>query len=246
MTTSDPPGDSPPATITVPVDLNGPAGSGNGGVAAGLLGRMIDGPARVRLFSPPPLGIPMEVLATTNGLEARVDGEAVLSAVPARVDVEVPAVTREQAESATAPFVGHLAVNCFVCGPENTRGLRLLPGPVDGGPVHATTWTPAEWMVGPDGAVPPEIVWGVLDCPGAIMFARHYPDEEFFAALGTMAVDIIEPIRAGETYSVLAWPLGRDGRKLYAGTALTGAAGNVHALSDQVCIAMPFEWGGTA
>ncbi len=90
----------------------------------------------------------------------------------------------------------------------------------------------------------PELVWGVLDCPGAIMLMRHYEDESFFAALGTMTARIDRDIVVGGEYTVVAWPRGRDGRKLYAGTAILERDGELCALSDQVCIAMPYEWGG--
>ena len=235
-----------PSMITVPVGYNGPAGSANGGVAAGLLAAFIPGPARVRLFRPSPLGEPMEVREVASGFEAVVGGEVALAASSARVEVNPPPLTIEEAREATAPFVGHAAVTCVVCGPEHVEGLRLLPGPVGPGPVHATTWTPPSWTGDRYGIVRPEIVWGVLDCPGAIMLVRHYPGENMFPALGTITVEVAEPVRVGDTYSIIAWPRGRDGRKLYAGTAIVGAGGTVFAQSDQVCIAMPFEWGSTA
>ncbi len=231
-------------SISVPVDLNGPPGSANGGVAAGLLAGRFGGAVTVRLFSPPPVATPMEVVSNSAGREARLGGKLIMAAWPGVLDLEPPQVTRRQAEAETAPFVGHPAVTCFVCGPENVRGLHLLPGPVDGGPVHATTWTPAPATAGEDGVVLSEVVWGALDCPGAIMFARLYPEEHLVAALGTITAEITEPLVVGETYSVLAWPRGREGRKLYAGTAIADEAGSVHAIADQVCVAMPVEWGG--
>ena len=235
-----------PATITVPANLNGPAGSANGGVAAGLLADLFEGPVRVRLYRPPPLGRPMQVREAAGGLEVIYDGEVALSASPARVDVYPPAVTIDEAAEATAPFVGHAAVTCVVCGPDHVDGLQLFPGPVGAGPVHATTWSPPVWTGDGHGIVRTEIVWGALDCPGAIMLVRHYPGENMFPALGTITAEISEPVRVGDTYAVIAWPRGRDGRKLYAGTAIVRAGGVVHARSDQVCIAMPFEWGGIA
>ncbi len=233
-----------PETITVRADLNGPAGSANGGVAAGLLGQLIKGPARVRLFRPPPLGRPMQVRETGAGLAALFEGEVALTAAAAKLDVHPPAVTPEEAAAAAAPFVGHSAVTCVVCGPDHPNGLRLFPGPIGAGPVHATTWTPPIWATDGEGRVRPEIVWGALDCPGAIMLVRHYPGEGMFPALGTITAEVFDPLRVGETYTVVAWPRGRDGRRLYAGTAIFGVGGKVHGLSDQVCIAMPFEWGG--
>ena len=76
------------------------------------------------------------------------------------------------------------------------------------------------------------------------MLVRHYSTENLFPALGTMTAEIAEPLRVGETYAVVAWPRGREGRKLFAGTAIADAGGRVLASSDQVCIAMPYEWGG--
>ena len=235
-----------PRTITVAAGLNGPTASANGGVAAGLLAELIGGSVRVRLYRPPPLAEPMKVRATPAGLEATADGEVAMTAEPAKLDISPPAVTIEEAEAATAPFVGHSAVKCVVCGPDRPDGLRLFPGPVGAGPVHATTWRPPQWTAGEDGDVRPEIVWGVLDCPGAIMLARHYPGESMFPALGTITAELRGNLRTGNTYIVTAWPRGRDGRKLYAGTAISDAGGRVHASSDQVCIAMPFDWGGIA
>jgi hypothetical protein len=43
--------------------------------------------------------------------------------------------------------------------------------------------------------------------------------------------------RPGERCAVAAWPLGEDGRKLYAGTALFAADGDLLALARQVWIA---------
>ena len=40
----------------------------------------------------------------------------------------------------------------------------------------------------------------------------------------------------GERCVVVGWPLGEDGRKLFAGTALYGASGDVLAVARQVWI----------
>lgn len=235
-----------PATITVDADLNGPKGSANGGVAAGLLGSLIAGPARVRLYRPPPLGRAMDVRVGDGRLEAVIDGAVAMAASPGSLDVHPPVIGIDAARAATAPFVGHAAVTCVVCGPDHDGGLKLTPGPVGAGPVHATVWTPPPWTAAPAGDVRPEIVWGVLDCPGAIMLVRHHAEDVMFPALGTITAAVEAPVRVGETYVVVAWPRGRDGRKLYAGTALMTGDGEVVARSDQICIAMPFEWGGIA
>ena len=152
--------------------------------AAGLLAELIGGSVRVRLYRPPPLAEPMKVRATPAGLEATADGEVAMTAEPAKLDISPPAVTIEEAEAATAPFVGHSAVKCVVCGPDRPDGLRLFPGPVGAGPVHATTWRPPQWTAGEDGDVRPEIVWGVLDCPGAIMLGPALPRRKHVSGSG--------------------------------------------------------------
>ncbi len=230
--------------IVIPKDFNGPPRSANGGIAAGFLAKKIGGVVTVRLFSPPPLATPIEVISTSKGREAHFNGDIIMTAEPGFLDLEPPRIDRKQAEAATAPFVGHSAVTCFVCGPDRDSGLHLLPGSVEGKPVHATTWTPSSSTLGSDGFVLEEIVWGALDCPAAIMFTRLFPDEDFFAALVTITAQIVKPLEVGETYTVVAWPRGREDRKLYAGTALMDSAGYVNALSDQVCLSMPAEWGG--
>jgi hypothetical protein len=46
---------------------------------------------------------------------------------------------------------------------------------------------------------------------------------------------------AGETCIVTAWPLGEQGRKLFAGTALFAEDGDLLALARQVWIRPRFE-----
>ena len=80
--------------MSKPVIINGrfhgPPGSGNGGYSCGIVGKMIDGPAAVRLHSPPPLDVPMEVRFTEGGVELYDNDKRVVSARPATVDIEVP------------------------------------------------------------------------------------------------------------------------------------------------------------
>jgi len=155
----------------------------------------------------------------------------VAEAVPGSVEIDVPeAPPWEEAEAASARYPGfadHAFPRCFVCGPnrEPGDGLRIFAGPlVDGR--FAATWTPAEVL--------PELVWAALDCPGAI--AVGFPDRGE-TLLGRFAVTIDELPQPGERCVVLAWPLGEDGRKLYAATALVGADGRPLAKARATWIA---------
>ena len=202
--------------ITINGRFNGPEGSGNGGYTCGLIAGLVGTPVEVTLRRPPPLDRPLDVEREGERVLVRDDGALVAEAVPAGVEVDVPtAPSYEEAERASAGYPGfeeHAFPTCFVCGPEREPGdgLRIFAGPLGDGRV-ASPWTPAE--------VTPELVWAALDCPGAI--AVGYPNRGE-TLLGRFAVEIEELPRIGERCVVLGWPLGEEGRKLYAGTALFG------------------------
>ena len=165
---------------------------------------------------PPPLDRPLRVEREDERVRV-LDGEALVAdGAPARADVAVPEPppSLAEAERASRRYTGferHHFPTCFVCGPERAEGdgLRIFPGPVDGRDVVAAPWTPRE--------VRAEIVWAALDCPGA--FAVGF-SERGETVLGRMAAEIVALPGPGEQCVVVAWPLGEDGRKLYAATAL--------------------------
>jgi hypothetical protein len=117
---------------------------------------------------------------------------------------------------------------CFVCGVrEQSDGLGVYAGLVEGRePVHA-----APWLVRESAA---EIVWAAIDCPGAYAVGADGRGE---IVLGRMTARVNRVPEAGERCVVAAWPLGEDGRKLFAGTALFAPGGEVLALARQVWIA---------
>jgi hypothetical protein len=206
-------------TLTIDGRFNGPEGSGNGGYTCGLIAGLLGRTAEVTLRKPPPLDRPFDVEREGDRLLVR-DGHALVAeAEPAKVELDAPAPpSYSEAERASARYPGfeeHAFPTCFVCGParEPGDGLRIFAGPVGDGRV-ASPWTPAE--------VAPELVWAALDCPGAI--AVGYP-ERGETLLGRFAAEIEELPRIGESCVVVGWPLGEEGRKLYAGTALFGEDG---------------------
>jgi hypothetical protein len=56
--------------------------------------------------------------------------------------------------------------------------------------------------------------------------------------LGTMTGEVVGPVRAGEDYVVLAWPIEASGRKKTSGVALYDAEGRVVARGHQVWITL--------
>ena len=54
--------------------------------------------------------------------------------------------------------------------------------------------------------------------------------------LARMTARVVRPPNEGERCVVVGWPIGHDGRKLHAGTALYGEDGSVLAVSRQLWI----------
>jgi hypothetical protein len=212
-------------TLTIPARFNGPPGSANGGYACGLVAAFVGGEAEVTLRSPPPLDRPLEVVDSATGVEVR-DGETlVASAEPVDFDLEVPEpLSLDEAREASAGYPGfreHAYSTCFVCGPERDDGLGIYPGPVAERDVVAAPWTPP-------ADVTDELVWAALDCPSGWAIDTFGRDG---VLLGRLAVRVLEPPRGGEAHVVLGWPLGADGRKRLAGSALVTGDGRTIAFA---------------
>lgn len=242
-----------PTTVIVPARFNGPPTTAQGGYAAGLLGRSVGGPAEVTLWAPPPLERPLAVTRDGDALSMW-DGDTLIAeAHPTAVDAELPAtVSLEAAEAASAAYPGfteHAFPTCVVCGPQRAAGdgLRVFPGPVPGTPLFAAPWVPdpelahADGAVALEGAVAPEIVWAVLDCPSAFGGVRS----ERSAVLGRIAADLRAPVVAGEPHVALGWARGSAGRKHHAASAVTRSDGEVVAISASTWIE-PREAAGGA
>jgi hypothetical protein len=198
--------------------FRGPAGSANGGYTCGLLASFMHGPAEVTLRLPPPIARPLEVV-TDGPLELRDGAEVVAEAIAAELDLDVPdPISFEDAASAALPEGDRESIfpECFVCGWAREDGLRIYAGPVPDRELVAATWTPA------DDVISSEFVWAALDCPGA--FAVEF-GQRGNPVLGRLTGRVEHLPHPGERCVVMGWPLGEDGRKLYAGTAVFGEDG---------------------
>lgn len=229
-----------PGQVIIKRRFRGPPASGNGGYSCALLGRLIDGPAAVRLRIPPPLDTPLEVRRKDGAIALFYQSDAgevlVGSARPTTFDLEIPAAPGFAAAQAASEhyrgFVNHWFPGCFVCGPQRDPGdgLRIFPGPVDAGSgppgMVAAAWIPDESLVDDSGLVAPEFLWAALDCPGAYSF----PEPPHSALmLGELAVSIDATVAAGERCVVIGWEIDRQGRKHFTGTALFGESGSCRA-----------------
>lgn len=219
--------------ITFTRRFRGPLTSANGGYASGRLAESVDADeVEVTLRLPPPLDRPLEV-RMEGGVATLLDGDAVVAeAHAAPVGVDPPsAVSFADAEDAATRHVrlgSELFGECFTCGIREAHdGLAIYAGAVAGRePLHAAPWTVGESS--------PEIVWAAIDCPGAYAVGMDGRGE---ILLGRMAARVLRVPDVGQRCVAASWPLGEEGRKLYAGTALYAEDGEVLAVARQTWIA---------
>lgn len=223
---------APVETVTIDRRYRGPLHSANGGYTCGLLGTRLGGAAEVTLRRPPPLERPLTVRRDGERLLLEDGHELVAEAVAGEPDLEPPDPPAPAVAAAAAEGVGAFGppefAECFVCGTrEDGSGLGIHPGPVPGRlGLVATTWVARD--------VSPEVVWAAIDCPGA--YAAGDPGRGE-VVLGRMTARVDRLPEEGEPCVVAGWPLGEDGRKLFAGTALYGRDGRPLAIARQVWIA---------
>jgi hypothetical protein len=218
--------------LTIPRRYRGPLDSANGGYACGALARHLDGAAEVTLRLPPPLERPLAVVRKDDGRLLLLDGDA-LVAEAREVELELPVPpapgwAEAQAAAASGPvgWGSPAFAECFVCGHrDDGSGLEIHARPVGGGGLVAAAWVARE--------VTPELVWAAIDCPGAYAVGEPGRGEP---VLGRMTARVDRLPGEGERCVVIGWPLGVDGRKLHAGTALVDENGAVLARARQVWI----------
>lgn len=222
--------------------FNGPPTSGNGGYSCGVLAAHIAGPARVRLHVPPPLDAPLRITKVAGGDVQMHDGETLVGsaqAIALALDIPTPP-SQEEAQAAMAGFPcynGHAFPTCFVCGTEREGhdGLALFPGPNAAANLWACVWRPSTDLLDAQGNIRPEILWSALDCPGyfAALGAQLRP-----ALLGELAGELRGAVAGAQPLVVYAWPLGSEGRKYYAGTAIATTGGDIVACAKSTWIAL--------
>lgn len=223
--------------VIVPTNFVGPPGMGHGGYVAGLLARRVGGAAQVTLRRATPVGVELAVVEVGDGRWELRDGEELIAeGEPASLELGVPPPPAlEAARTAEAGSPSHwneIGVHpiCFGCGlaRDDDEGLEIAVGPleVDGHEQVAAVWRPTAAMTGPDGGVDPHWVLAALDCPGAMAFISR---GTFAGLLGRIVFEQTGHVEPDVDHVVTGWQIDRDGRKLFAGTALASADGTVLA-----------------
>ena len=235
--------------IVVPRQFRGPPVTANGGYICGVLSNAVGGRGSAMLRSGVPLDTPVTLTPSEDGGVTLTNAEGLLlgtakPADPVALPDPPPAPSLEAARLAQtrSRFAERsLHRGCFSCciEREDGEGLGVHVGQLDGAPegVCAGVWTPHANFADPDGTVPDEITWAALDCSGSM--AWFIKTETPVGLLGTMAGEVLEKPRAGETYVVAAWADRVEGRKHFAGVALYRQDGRLVARGGQIWIGRP-------
>jgi hypothetical protein len=237
-------------SLVIPSRFCGPPGTGNGGYVCGRIAAYVDGPVTVTLRRPSPLATPMTVERDGDSSVRIHHGRTLIAEAtssPGRPALEIPGPVWPAEAHAAAGGARYYAdpvfPDCFVCGIGRRPGdgLRIFPGPLAGRPLWAAPWTPDRSVTDADGKVQPEVVWAALDCPGGLAAAEAAADlaPDTAILLGRMTASLAVLPVAGDQCLVVAWPGGRDGRKLLAGSALVGPGGTVLAAARTVWLTVP-------
>lgn len=231
------------ASVVIDPRFCGPVRSGHGGYSSGALAAFVDGPASVRLTSPPPLGRGLDVVVAADGSAQLRDPEALPHDPPIAVAtprgpfaVEVPTPpTYNEAAEASGRFMWkgrHPFPYCFACGTARHPhdAWCIAAGPTRDRTVVAAPATCPPDLVAADGTIPAVQVWAALDCitshPLPLVGGSLDPPW----LLGTYGVDIVAPVPADAELVAMGWPIELQGRKFHSAGALV-VDGRVVAVS---------------
>ncbi len=222
--------------LTIDRRFCGPPTSGHGGYSAGLFATAFGaGPAEVRLRLPPPLAVPLDVVATDTGAELRHGVDVLATLRPTMLTVEpIEPVSFEEAADAEGRFIWkheHPFPTCFGCGIGRSAGeaWRTFGGALaDGRPAVASRAVPPPDLLTADGRVPAVQVWAALDCITAAALSVVGAPLRPPWLLGTFAVELLgDSVNGvaitdvpGDRLVAMAWPVELDGRKFRAAGAL--------------------------
>ncbi len=218
----------------------GPPASTNGGIAAGTLAEGMGGAVKVRLIRPVPYDQDIRVRAEDNQRTAFDEDGDIYRAWREPLELDVPMLPDKAALEVAAarhytPADSQFD-NCFVCGHKRPvgQGLRIHTGcAADGEEFAAALWRPHADFANDTGALPLPMVWGSMDCPGAVaamlLTTAHM-------LTGEMHVQVFRPVLVDRPHTVLAWPLWTEGRKIETGTALFDEQGDICAKGKQLWI----------
>jgi acyl-coenzyme A thioesterase PaaI-like protein len=113
---------------------------------------------------------------------------------------------------------------CFVCGPENPRGLRLVFRSSETGEMSAT-WNPGSDFEGFQGIVHGGLVSTVMD----EAMSKAVAESGSEALTAELRVRFRQPVASGQAYLVRGWIVDRRKRVIEAEASVSAVDGAEHA-----------------
>ncbi len=229
-------------TMVVDPRFKGVEGIGQGGHFAGVLAERRGAPTRVWFRAPIPLGRPLHLEESPDGLVVTDGSVEIARAEDASTEKAPPLpVSLETAEAGRRWAVGrhHARVEgCFSCG-MGLESFRVHAGDVGGG-LFATPFVPPAWTAGEDGVVLDRFLWAPLDCAAGWRVMLDGPRR--LAVTGWLHAEILKAVRPDEPLVVVAdtepeWM----GRKRFARSAMYTADGRLVAQAESLWISVSGE-----
>jgi hypothetical protein len=227
--------------IKIDKRFNGPAFSGHGGYACGILAQYIKGAAEVTLLKPIPLGKNLTIEKKPDDSLHLLDRDTVI-ATAHKTDFQLslpPPPSYLEAVEASKKYIGfdeeYLYPDCFGCGRNRKSGdgLRIFPGRLSGRNMVASPWIPHPMLADGLGLIKDIFLWAALDCPGGIACVGDHIQP---LLLGKFAVQIKEHTKVNQPCVVTGWSIAQEGRKHFAGTALYWEDGKLLAYGKSIWI----------
>lgn len=223
--------------ITIDHRFRGPPGSANGGYTCGRVAQFAGNPAEVTLRSRPPLQQMLEVEQRGDKVLVMHEDTLVAEGTAAEPKVQVPdPVGFEEAHEVSGPLPDHYFPECFVCGPlrQPEDGLCIYPDPIESHDVVAAAWVPDPTLAQEDETVEDVYMWSALDCPSG--FSASFLGPRSTIILGRLTAQLIEPVTVGQRLIVMGFPVRREGRKLFTGSAIFCEQGDVKGVAQATWI----------
>lgn len=219
-------------TVSIDGQYQGPDGIANGGYLAGRLGGR--GPARIVLKSPARVGTPLQAVRTHFGMTLLDGGAKVATVDPCDAPDPVGWVpsAAEIADLPTPDLTAHPFPRCFVCGPDNDRGLRI---------VFRETWAGVAASFTPTSTASPETsphigIVGALDCSSG--WAVYAPGEA--GVLGTFEFVVLNEPEPNQTLTVVAERRERIGKRRLAASSVFDSNGALVGSALATWIDIPY------
>ena len=198
--------------------------------------------------SPPPLELPLNIERIEGGEVRLSDAKTIIAEgrkAELRLDIPDPP-TLEESKSAAKRYPGfetHPFPTCFGCGHKRAEGdgLRIFSSPISGSEIVTAPWLPDVSLAGKTGTVKTEFLWAALDCPAGWAVANlqnGIDPDTVYILLGRFIADVKQGLKPGQNCVTIGWPIGKEGRKLFSGSAIFLESGELLAAGKATWIAI--------